>query len=306
VSVLGDRAAQAGMALFVDWTNRLLAADEIARERFVESPFVHPSVMFRRECVQRFGGYRDGDFPEDYELWLRWLGAGVRMEKLVESLLVWNDSPTRLSRCDRRYAKEAFYRLKARYLARWLAAHNPHHPAVILWGAGRITRKRAQHLVDQGIAVEAFIDIDPLKVGRRIGGRALLSPDDRRQHRLRAAQGVHGHRRRGERRVAHRGAQQGPRHVRALLRRHVDRREGKQGRRRRSSSRRREGPRTHAGDAGLAARVIRPATWKAASWRRTPTARTSAPRTSRPATRRQRQSGPRPSSSAPTDARAAQ
>jgi glycosyltransferase involved in cell wall biosynthesis len=174
----GDPERAAGYARYVDWTNRLLTHEEISLARFVESPLAHPSVMFRRTLVERWGGYADGDFPEDYELWLRWLEAGVRIEKLAEPLLVWNDSPTRLSRCDRRYAKEAFYRIKARYLARWLAVHNLHHPAVILWGAGRITRKRAQPLVDQGIAVEAFIDIDPRKVGRRIGGRPVLSPDE--------------------------------------------------------------------------------------------------------------------------------
>jgi len=172
----GDPERAAGYARHVGWTNRLLTHEEISLARFVESPLAHPSVMFRRTLVERWGGYADGDFPEDYELWLRWLEAGVRMEKLPEPLLVWNDSPTRLSRCDRRYAREAFYRVKARYLARWLVAHNPHHPAVIQWGAGRITRKRAQHLVDQGITVEAFVDVDPLKVGRRIGGRPVLSP----------------------------------------------------------------------------------------------------------------------------------
>lgn len=178
----GDPALAAGYARHVSWTNRLLSHDDISLARFVESPLAHPSVMFRRALVEHWGGYEDGDFPEDYELWLRWLESGVRMEKLAETLLVWNDSPTRLSRSDSRYAKEAFYRLKARYLARWLAVHNPHHPAVIVWGAGRITRKRVQHLVEQGITVDAFIDIDPHKIGRRIGGRPVLAPGELPAH----------------------------------------------------------------------------------------------------------------------------
>ena len=45
---------------------------------FVESPLAHPSVMFHRTVVERWGGY-DGEFPEDYELWLRWLEPGGRM-----------------------------------------------------------------------------------------------------------------------------------------------------------------------------------------------------------------------------------
>ena len=114
------------------WTNGLLTHEEIALARFVESPLAHPSVMFRRSLVERWGGYAEGAFPEDYELWLRWLDAGVRMEKLADPLLIWNDSPTRLSRRDPRYAAEAFYRVKARYLARWLA---PQHAQGTVHGA---------------------------------------------------------------------------------------------------------------------------------------------------------------------------
>lgn len=176
VSFGGDPLRAAGYARYVAWTNRLLTHDDISLARFVESPVAHPSVMFRRQLVERWGGYLEGDFPEDYDLWLRWLEAGVRMEKLPATLLIWNDSVTRVSRQDPRYTKEAFYRLKAPYLARWLAINNPHHPAVMLWGAGRVTRKRARHLLLHGITVEAFIDIDSDKIGRAIAGRYVVDP----------------------------------------------------------------------------------------------------------------------------------
>lgn len=173
----GDQRKAAGYALHVAWLNELLSPDQIALNRFVESPFAHPSVMFRRELVERLGGYRAGDFPEDYELWLRWLEAGVKMAKVDRVLLTWNDPPGRLSRHDPRYATEAFYRCKAPYLARWLARHvDPGRP-VWVWGAGRPTRKRAEWLVAQGVRIGAYLDIDPRKIGRRLAGRPVLSPD---------------------------------------------------------------------------------------------------------------------------------
>lgn len=169
----GDSVRGGGYARYVEWTNQHLAHEEISLARFVESPLAHPSVMVAERC----GAYAQGDFPEDYELWLRWLEAGVRMEKLAEPLLIWNDSPTRLSRRDPRYAEDAFYRVKGGYLARWLARHNPRHPAVILWGAGRITRRRAHSLLDHGVRIEAFVDIDPRKIGRRLHGAPVLGPE---------------------------------------------------------------------------------------------------------------------------------
>ncbi len=87
VEYLGDAKKNEGLAHFVRWSNSLIAARDIALYRFVESPLIHPSVMFRRELPERFGPYRDGPFPEDYELWLRWMEMGVRMAKLDETLL---------------------------------------------------------------------------------------------------------------------------------------------------------------------------------------------------------------------------
>jgi hypothetical protein len=83
---------------------------------FVEASVAHPSVMFRRELLEKYGGYRDGPFPQDYELWLRWLEAGVRFGKVDAELLTWNDPPQRLWRTDTRYSVEAFYAIMCRHL----------------------------------------------------------------------------------------------------------------------------------------------------------------------------------------------
>ena len=155
----GDREKQAGYAAHVDWMNTLIDPDEIALNRFVESPFAHPSVMFRRDLFEQFGAYRDGPFPEDYELWLRWMANGVKAGKVDQELVTWNDPPDRLSRTDKRYSIDAFYETKAQYLFQWLELNNPHHPDVIVWGAGRVTRKRVAILKQYGIHITQYVDI---------------------------------------------------------------------------------------------------------------------------------------------------
>ena len=204
----GDRAAGVGYALHVEWVNSLVTPDEIALNRFVEAPLANPSVMFRRELVARHGGYRDGDFPEDYELWLRWLDAGVRMAKVPRVLLTWHDAPTRLTRMDARYAPEAFFRVKAEWIARELAGRGllapppgvgsmsvaasagvelrrgreipPDTRKIFVWGAGRPARKRAAHLLAHGVQIAGYIDVDGKKTGRGIGGTGLpvIAPEN--------------------------------------------------------------------------------------------------------------------------------
>lgn len=173
----GDRTAQAGYALHVDWLNSLMTPEQIALNRFIESPFAHPSVMFRRVLVEAHGGYREGDFPEDYELWLRWLDAGVPMAKVPEVLFTWHDLPGRLSRTDPRYSPEAFYTLKARWLAEWLKHDLEPGRAIWIWGAGRPTRQRAAHLTAHGVTFAGYIDIDAKKTGRKVGGLPVVGPD---------------------------------------------------------------------------------------------------------------------------------
>ena len=168
----GDRAANAGYALHVDWVNARVTPEEIALGRFVEQPVVNPSVMMRRELVARHGGYRDGDFPEDYELWLRWLDAGVRIAKVPRVLLTWQDGPTRLTRTDERYAPDAFFRVKAEWIARELARSGGGRE-VWVWGAGRHTRKRAAGLERWGVRIAGYVDVDVKKTGRGIGGTGL-------------------------------------------------------------------------------------------------------------------------------------
>lgn len=172
----GDPALNRGYALHVAWLNSLRQPEQIRLARFIESPFAHPSVLFRRTLVDRLGGYREGPFPEDYELWLRWLEAGVNMAKVEAELLVWNDPPHRLSRTDPRYHPDAFFQIKAPYLAR-AVAQTLARRQLWIWGAGRLTRRRAAHLETAGLRIHGYIDIDPRKCRTRPGGRPVIRPE---------------------------------------------------------------------------------------------------------------------------------
>ncbi|MEX1117039.1 MAG: glycosyltransferase [Akkermansiaceae bacterium] len=166
-----------GYAAYVDWVNSLRTHGEMMARRFVEAPVAHPSVMFRRELLEQHGGYRDGDFPEDYELWLRWMEAGVRFGKVPAEILIWNDPPGRLSRTAPRYSVENFYQMKFDYIARWLRANVDPARELWLWGAGRITRRRFDLLEALGFTFEGFIDVDPKKAGRHRDGRKVVMAD---------------------------------------------------------------------------------------------------------------------------------
>jgi len=159
VEYVGHHDNTQGFSRYVDLINSIQSYQQISNRRFIESPVVNPSAMWRREVADNLGMYRDGNFPEDYELWLRWLGAGIKMCKIPEYVLKWHDSDSRLTRTDRRYSDKAFYEIKTKYLAKWLKENNPYHPNVVVWGASRISRLRARPLEKYGIHISSYIDI---------------------------------------------------------------------------------------------------------------------------------------------------
>lgn len=183
VAVVGSRVrlfgdvprGNGGMEAYVAWQNQLVDHAAMVSDIFVESPLVHPSVMMRREALRVLGGYRAFDGPEDYDLWLRAHEMGLGFAKCPEVLLDWRDSPTRLTRRDARYAQERFRRLKLEVLLR---IHITRPRPVVIWGAGPIGKAWARDLVARGRDVRAFVEVDPRKIGRCLGGVPVVAVDE--------------------------------------------------------------------------------------------------------------------------------
>ncbi|MBT8119791.1 MAG: glycosyltransferase [Gammaproteobacteria bacterium] len=169
-----EDAIRAGFAEYMRWQNACLSSQDISEQIYIESPFVHPTVMFRKHRVIELGAYRDGEFPEDYELWLRLFHAGESMMKIDQVLLDWRESDSRLSRTSSRYSTAAFEQLRADYLARDPRLQNRE---IVFWGAGRKTRQRSSYLIDNGIRPSAWIDIDSKKAGNEYHGAKTYMPD---------------------------------------------------------------------------------------------------------------------------------
>ncbi len=95
----------------------------IRRALIRRNPFVHSSVMLRREVLGRAGGY-DERLPvaQDYDLWMR-LADLTRLANLPEPLVVRRLVPGRVS------ARRDGARLRAEARVRWRAVRRGAYPA---------------------------------------------------------------------------------------------------------------------------------------------------------------------------------
>ncbi len=162
-----------GSVVYEDWLNRMRTHADMWRERFVESPVAHPSVVIRRSLLEEVGGYRDMGWAEDYDLWLRLFERGVVFAKVDQHLMFWRQHPGRLTRCDERYSIANFLRAKAHFLRSGPLA-SPCR--VVLWGAGQTGRKMSRYLRANGVAITAVVDIDPRRIGSTLHGAPIIDP----------------------------------------------------------------------------------------------------------------------------------
>jgi glycosyltransferase involved in cell wall biosynthesis len=170
--VRADRPPSPNLQAYGRWLSSLTTPRLVFRDRFIESPLCHPSMLLRRDAVRAAGGWRDGPFPEDWELWLRLLERGELLSCVPHVLHRWTDHDRRLTRTDQRYALERHLSLKADYLARLLRGK-----PITLWGATDTGRALSKLLTQHGLTIARFVELDARKIGQRIHGVSVIHPD---------------------------------------------------------------------------------------------------------------------------------
>lgn len=166
-----DRPVSPNMQAYARWLNGLASPEQLARERFIDAPLCHPSATLRAAALERVGGWEDGPFAEDYQLWLKMIRAGGRLAVVPEVLFRWRDSDARLTRTDPRYGGERLVELKAVFLAGLVGAGE----RALVWGATRVGLHLLRGLAGRGVAVAALVEVDPRKIGQRIDGVPVIA-----------------------------------------------------------------------------------------------------------------------------------
>lgn len=164
-----------GMIAYETWQNSLANHELIMNDLFVESPFVHPSIMVRREILEQAGGYRDQGWPEDYDLWLRLAAEGIHFARLPETLFFWRDHPGRATRTMDEYTSDSFRNCKLHHLRKGFLKNTIE---VVMAGAGQEARAWQRLLASAGIRVSHWLDVDPRKTGRILHGAPVTRPEE--------------------------------------------------------------------------------------------------------------------------------
>lgn len=162
-----------GLRRYEEWVNGLVSHEDMTREIFVECPLPHPTFFMRREAYNAVGGYGDVGWAEDYDLVMRFHGAGMVLGKCPEVLLDWRHSEKRLSQVDGRYSLERFRALRRHYLFESFLKNGR---AFYQWGAGNVGKAWLREW--EGRKPEGVVDVDPRKFGKVIHGVSVIERDE--------------------------------------------------------------------------------------------------------------------------------
>jgi len=163
-----------GFRIYESWLNSLCTSEAIAREIFIESPVVHPSIIMRRSALEDVGGYRDFGWAEDYDLWLRLHIANYKLAKLPAILHFWREHTDRLTRQNDRYSAINFLRAKVHYLTQGPLVDQSH---IIILGSGQLGGRLSKQLAEKDIATIAFVDVATKKIGSTRQGLPVIAPE---------------------------------------------------------------------------------------------------------------------------------
>jgi glycosyltransferase involved in cell wall biosynthesis len=162
-----------GLRRYEAWLNQQGDPRRVREDAFVECPVANPTLMLRRERFRTLG-YRECDWPEDYDLVLRLLAEGARIRVLPRRLHGWRLHPARLTSRSPLYAVPRFTACKAHFLAEGLLRG---HADYLLWGYGRTGRSLARALRGHGRQPAAIVELHPGRLGQRIHGAPVIPPE---------------------------------------------------------------------------------------------------------------------------------
>jgi glycosyltransferase involved in cell wall biosynthesis len=154
VATFPEESVSQNMRRYIRWQNSLLTPSQIRHERYVESTLTHATAMFRQGALLEAGGWREGPFPEDLDLWLRLHRRGLTFVKHPDTLYRWREHERRETRRSARCTPEAFHRCRVMHLAEELKGRGLSRLVVL--GPSQARTRWTRSLGERGFDVIPF------------------------------------------------------------------------------------------------------------------------------------------------------
>jgi len=134
VNYFSNKPISKGYVNYQNWLNQRIESGDYQQWMYRECVIASANWMTSRQNIEAIGGFIGLNYPEDYDMVLKWLSNGKSILGIYEVTHLWREHPERTSRTSINYQQEAFFALKMRY---WLENHANTSNPVLLLGKGK-------------------------------------------------------------------------------------------------------------------------------------------------------------------------
>jgi len=112
VKYFSDKTVSQGYLAYENWINNI---EDYSAEVYRECTIASPNWLVHRSSFEKVISLSKLEYPEDYDLVLKWHAQGFEVLKSNSVTHLWREHPARTSRNSDIYQQESFFRLKLKH-----------------------------------------------------------------------------------------------------------------------------------------------------------------------------------------------
>lgn len=151
VRYFSDQPITEGYLRYEKWLNKRVATNDFDEQLYRECVIASPNWLVNRSFFEQIGGFKQINYPEDYDLVFRWHKYNYRFVGIDQVTHLWREHSNRTSRNSAIYQQYSFFTLKTNWFIQLVVKNNT---SVQLIGAGKKGKIVAAILTEKNIAFE--------------------------------------------------------------------------------------------------------------------------------------------------------
>ena len=150
VNYFSDQQISPGYLAYESWINDVNLDGNQNQNIYRECVIASPNWLTWKDNLKLVGGFGSLEYPEDYDLILKWYKSKMSFKVVPEVTLLWREHPSRTSRNSENYAQSAFFKLKIETFLKTDYRKGP----LVIWGKNPKSKLITAILTSVGISFE--------------------------------------------------------------------------------------------------------------------------------------------------------
>jgi glycosyltransferase involved in cell wall biosynthesis len=154
VEYFSNKPISKGYLDYQTWLNNRIDENDFQRWKYRECVIASANWMTSRGQIDAIGGFASLDYPEDYDMVLKWLSKNTLFKGIDAVTHYWREHPDRTSRNSHHYQQATFFQLKINH---WIEHDYESDRPTFLIGKGK-KQQLVSHVLNKRIVAHETLN----------------------------------------------------------------------------------------------------------------------------------------------------